>query len=703
MKINQAEVKFVCGRPRIYLNGGEVSPVLYGLSDIPASRCTTKQARRNIRNFGEAGIDLIQIDLNLRDAWQPDGATDISEAVRELSAAEAANPRCAVIIRLHMNPPRWWLENHPEEETVYGEPGEWFEDLPDRLIGGDNQHAHRVSIASELWQEEAVRQLHAFCVQLESHPAGGCVAGIQPACGMFGEWHSFGGRFSPDYSPAQLRAFRTFLREKYGNDEGLRAAWHQPDASIETAVIPPPSARITAHDGYFHDPQTERNVCDSLISFHRANADAMLRFCRTVKEAWNKPVVTGSFFGYAFGVGFIYGGHLEIDRVLNSPWIDYLAAPQIYGEMRRPGFSGHSRGVVESVRLHKKLWLTEMDQRPEGVRLEAPGGDPASDHVTIGLMRRHAADCLTHGHGFWFYDHRVIPLDGGASGNRSLYLKHGWWDTPVLMAEVDRERRLFDKFSRTPYETAAEILCVWSFESHYYEAYTEKCACPEEDMLHFLEQISRSGAVTDDVYITDLPLVDFSRYKAVFFLNSVMVPPESREIIRKLRDNPAVQTVFFYADGYSDGSLNSVELASELCGIHLRKTAESSSPIAFEDEILKPAKPFTPAFYPDDPAAEVLAHFIGTDRPAAVRKNNLWYCAYPMLSEKMLGGIMKGAEIHRYSTEGLIVKAGSGVVALHTGKAGSFTLNLRNGACVKCDLDEAETAIYDSTSGERIF
>ena len=89
MKINQAEVKFVCGRPRIYLNGGEVSPVLYGLSDIPASRCTTKQARRNIRNFGEAGIDLIQIDLNLREAWQPDGATDISEAVRELSAGWA--------------------------------------------------------------------------------------------------------------------------------------------------------------------------------------------------------------------------------------------------------------------------------------------------------------------------------------------------------------------------------------------------------------------------------------------------------------------------------------------------------------------------------------------------------------------------------------------------------------------------------------
>ena len=668
MKIFQAKVSFERGRARIYLNGSEVPPVLYGLSDIPASRSTTDQAQRNIRNFGSRGINLVQIDLNLRDAWLQDGTTDVSEAIRQISATELANPQCAVILRLHMNPPLWWLATHPQEETVYGEGNSWEEDIPDRLISGDNKRSHRVSIASECWLEEAEKHLHDFCVQLESHPAGGCIAGIQPACGMFGEWHSFGGgKYSPDYSLAQHRAFRTFLREKYGDDEKLQAAWHQAGASIETAMIPPPS---------------------------------LLRFCRTVKTAWRKPIITGSFFGYYFGVDSIYSGHLEVDRVLRASCIDYLSGPQVYGNVRLPGHSGHSRGMLESVRLHKKLWLNEMDQRPEGAATEIPGGDPARDSTTIGLMRRNIANTLTSGHGFWYYDHRVISND---DNNKSLYIKHGWWDTPELMAEVAREQQLYEKYSRISYESASEILCVWSSENHYYHAYTDVYASQEEYLLDFLDTLGRSGAPTDDIYISDLSLVDLSGYKAIFFLNSGMVPPESRKKIEELRHNQSIQMIFFYADGYSDGNRNGVDLASEFCGIPLQKLAESSCPISFGDERLNVAKPYCPAFYPNDPEAEVLAYFTGTTQPAAVRKRNLWYCAYPMLSEKMLEEILVTGGIHRYSLDGLNIKVGSGIVALHAGKAGSYTLNLCDGRSIKCKLDKAETAIYDSAQGERIL
>ncbi len=704
MKISRAEVFFKRGRARVYLNGSEVPPVLYALSDIPASRSTTEQAQRNIRNFGSAGINLVQIDLNLRDAWLPDGITDVSEAIRQISAAESANPQCAVILRLHMNPPPWWLAAHSEEETVYGEGEGYVEDIPDRLISGDGARARRVSIASERWQEEAEKHLHDFCVQLESHPAGGCIAGIQPACGMFGEWHSFGGgEYSPDYSPAQLRAFRAFLREKYGSDEELRSAWHQPGASIESAMIPLPSARRTAHDGYFRDPRKEQAVSDSLISYHRSHADAMLRFCRTVKTAWRKPVITGSFFGYYFGVDFIYGGHLEIDRVLRASCIDYLAAPLVYGKARLPGHSGHSRGVLESVRLHQKLWLTEMDQHPEGAVLETPGGDPARDPETIGLMRRNIADCLTRGHGFWYYDHRIIPPDNGSGDTRSLYIKNGWWDTPALMAEVAREQQLYERFCRNAYESDAEILCVWSSENHYYHAYTDVYTYQEEYLFDFLEVLGRGGAPVDDIYISDLSLVDLSTYKVIFFFNSSMVPPESRARIAELRRNRSIQIIFFYADGYSDGSRNGVDIASEFCGIQLRKLAESALPISFGDERLNVSKPYCPAICPDDPEAEVLACFTGTNQPAAVRKQNLWYCAYPMLSEKMLEEILNAGGIHRYSLDGLNVKVGSGILALHAGKTGSYILNLRDGRSIKCRLNKAETAIFDSEEGERIL
>ena len=74
-----------------------------------------------------------------------------------------------------------------------------------------------------------------------------------------------------------------------------------------------------------------------------------------------------------------------------------------------------------------------------------------------------------------------------------------------------------------------------------------------------------------------------------------------------------------------------------------------------------------------------------------------------MLSEKMLEEILVTGGIHRYSLDGLNIKVGSGIVALHAGKAGSYTLNLCDGRSIKCKLDKAETAIYDSAQGERIL
>ena len=46
------------GVPALFVDGERVPPVLYGLSDIPASRADTAQAQRNIRQFAGAGVRL---------------------------------------------------------------------------------------------------------------------------------------------------------------------------------------------------------------------------------------------------------------------------------------------------------------------------------------------------------------------------------------------------------------------------------------------------------------------------------------------------------------------------------------------------------------------------------------------------------------------------------------------------------------------
>ena len=46
-----AERKTTDGSVGLYINGEKTAPVLYALSDIPASRSNTAQAQRNIANL----------------------------------------------------------------------------------------------------------------------------------------------------------------------------------------------------------------------------------------------------------------------------------------------------------------------------------------------------------------------------------------------------------------------------------------------------------------------------------------------------------------------------------------------------------------------------------------------------------------------------------------------------------------------------
>ena len=49
--VYNAETKTIDGSVGLYVNGKKTAPVLYALSDIPASKSNTAQAQRKIANF----------------------------------------------------------------------------------------------------------------------------------------------------------------------------------------------------------------------------------------------------------------------------------------------------------------------------------------------------------------------------------------------------------------------------------------------------------------------------------------------------------------------------------------------------------------------------------------------------------------------------------------------------------------------------
>ena len=105
MILHSAEVRFEGGCPRLYVDGVETPPIFYALTDLQEARCRTELAQRNVKNFSEAGIDLVQCDWNLRDGWTRENTFDAADFLDNIAPLTRPGSKTRLVVRLHMNPP----------------------------------------------------------------------------------------------------------------------------------------------------------------------------------------------------------------------------------------------------------------------------------------------------------------------------------------------------------------------------------------------------------------------------------------------------------------------------------------------------------------------------------------------------------------------------------------------------------------------
>lgn len=94
--MSKAEIHTESGKPTIFVDGKALPPVLYGLSDIPASDSNTAQAQRNIARFAKARINLVNVDTGLHLGWHRVSKFDPAAVIAEISGALDANPNAKV-------------------------------------------------------------------------------------------------------------------------------------------------------------------------------------------------------------------------------------------------------------------------------------------------------------------------------------------------------------------------------------------------------------------------------------------------------------------------------------------------------------------------------------------------------------------------------------------------------------------------------
>ena len=634
--MSKCEIRTELNKPSLYIDGRPVPPVLYGLSDIPGAKSNTAYAKRNIARFAKAGIRLVNVDTGLHLGWHKVSEFDPSAMIAEISGALDANPEAKVLVRLHMNPPYWWLRDKPGECVIYrtpdGDSAGIDDGESDRLIRHDADHHMRVSLASEKWLAEASDKLRLLCKALRGTPEGDALMGMQVACGIYGEWHQWG----TDVSEPMKRRFVRFLREKYQTVESLRSAWGDAQVTFESAKFHPETFR-PGDDGFFRDPQRSRFVMDAQECIQSTPPDAILRFCRVIREEL-PDILTGTFYGYYFGTGgnnMTIGGHLQVRRLYASPDVDFLCGPFCYMKNREPDGVPMQRGLLESSRLRGKLWLTEMDQHPDCVpRL---GGDPALRDQTIAILRRNVLQPLEAGHGLWYYDHRVIPHfladHPELAVSASIYRKTGWWEDEFLMEEIEKLQRTAEELCAKPYASSADVLMVYDTDSYYCRAKVVDC----EYRIH--EAVARCDVSYDCIYADELELAELERYKCVIFVNVYMQTPERREQYRRLLRGKKV--IHLYAEGYCDGETLSCENLSSAIGMKVKRISPAQSFRFGGIEVQIPENSFDPMFALDDASAVPLAYYDYGEIAAAKKGNDIWL-ALPLPTREIMSALFSG-------------------------------------------------------------
>lgn len=704
-----ADVRPWQGRPVLFLDGA------------PTTESWCYAWPNAIRDFLAAGLRICQFHVASPSWWTGPDRYDFSRIETQINEFLSASPRVLLVPRVCFGflGEEWWADAHPDELSV----GLTLEGKPVRYadVGPKGARCWQ-SAGSERWTRDASKAITAFVRHFESRN-GGQIIGYQIGAGISVEWFRWW-NFIPDvyedYSVTATRAFRQFLRQRYASDDALRRAWNRADASIDRAAPPAPQRLHHAAGGFLRDPASERDVIDWLEWLSTANADQLIALCRAAKSACDGRKLVGSFYGYLWPhwntQNPARSGHMAVQRVLDTPEIDYISSPYHY-DSRGMGGVHTSQTVPSSIALAGKLHLDEIDTFTHLAVPHHWGEDFRAVNVPRDvvdarrLLRRDAASLIGMGGSAWWMD-----------------LLHERW---YADAGLQREVAALDNLLRAQVDGAshsrAEVALVIDEASYAY------CDLQSNLNLFFTSlprqfEWSDAGFAIDQIRLADVPRLP--PYRVYVFLNAWYVPAALRAALAPRLARPGTTSVWFYAAGcFSDQSAAPVSPA-DLTGFHCtrhdsesfgfvtlsREALQGWSSIALDDAHAFPEH-FAPTLSPDRVRRTVHPNPRGWDTPlrpwfsvddrapAGTRRHILGcyrecgsaalvldqvgdvqrlYCAVPMLPGGVLRAVARQAGVHVVTRLGCAVHHRGELLAVTASRAGEAEICAPPG----CTIDE---------------
>lgn len=602
------------------------------------------------------------------------GRYDYSEYDRYFAEMLDIDPDAWFLPHIGITGPQWWQQLHPEEMCLF-----------------DDGSRGPTSFASEVWRRDIGQDLRRLIAYLRRAPYADRIIGYAFYNGYTAEWQMWGTwqAAKGDYSQPALRAFREFLKTRYGSDDRLQHAWGDAQVTLATALMPDAATRRPGGPRVLRDPASERQAVDFYEFISNMDADAVLYFARMVREATEGQALVGTYYAYltAHGINQQDSGHLAARRVFDSPDIDFLMSPPNYW-YRKPGEASNFMSATDSFRLRGKLWLDESDHRTHLTDPSAGYGRADNLAETLGVYWRELAAVLTRRAAVSWYDM------GG-----------GWFSDPQILNAMRRGHELSREslMRRQPFQR--EIGVFVDPTSFYWMRPTD--ANPAL-VLYQVTTMPQSGAPWDFLLLDDIDASWLPDYKLYLFLNAFHVTPRQRAAIHaKLQRNGAT-ALFVYAPGYLGESGESLSNMQALTGIKIarldqaaetRVRLEAADPLAsgLPDGLIVGREALTvePLFYADDPQARVVGRLVETGQAGLVVKPiEGWtsvYSAALQLPPALIRNLAHAAGVHIWLDTDDAVYTDGQYAAVHAASDGPKVLHLP----VPCRA-------FDAVTGERL-
>jgi len=651
--------------------------MINGQPDAGMTYMTYRPKEQYFRDFGEAGVRFTSFKISLDRAWIRPDSLDFSNFDMIVNMILKANPNALIFPRVYLFAPEWWMAQNPDELMVYHD-GQKFK--PTR---GWRRGTTLPAWASEKWRKDTGYCLRMLIQHVKKQKWGSHIAGYHLASGGTDEWYyySYYNWFfnAPqedflDYGIPQTKAFRKWLKEKYGTVENLQIAWHNDTITFDDATIASKRDRQNTTLFLLYDPSVSMHVIDCWDFESEMVAETIGYFCRVVKEETQDQAFTGAFYGYILGAND--KGYCGTRSLLNNKYIDFLTAPSGYW-FREPG-NGYSayRTPVRSLQFAGKLWWDENDYytylTPASKWVEGWTG-PRDLNTTINQEMRQLAAQIQHASAGWWFD-----MDGG------------WFNSQEAMEMIRKLNVIGSNSVNFDRSSIAEIAVVVDEKSLLYlglgnDLYNSLIL---EQPLEF----GKIGTPVDWILVDDIGKSD--QYKMYVMLNLLHVTEQHKTQIARLQNGGAKSILWVYAPGLLTDKVD-ISNCKNLTGINL-KLLRDKAPLQIEinesgndmfpslNEGFKYGTQYKigPILAADDPSAQILGTIYGFDEAGLVYKNingvHTYYNASTKLSSELLRAIAVRSGVHVYNDTDDGTYINKSFVSIQTIRAGKRTLSFLN-------------------------